>query len=152
MTFNTSTLFLLTALIAALVMIGTVSPPLGLGMAMLSLPPLVRTALVLNRRRLLYPGETHTAAYKARLFGVSCFITAIIIWLTIFLPIGAILGTGLFLMTVLSFLPSAEETSLWVSFLVAPAVGATVAVALIVIFTKWVLFRWERDTGSSMKS
>ncbi len=142
MTFNISTMFLFTILISVLVAIGAAIPSLGILFAGLSVPPLVRTALVLHKRRQLYPNEQHSMEVKALLFIRSLLASLFVIGMTIFCSLGCACAAGWIVVSIFGFV----ELAALFAVMIAMLAGSGVAVFLIYSFSKWSRYCWERDT------
>ncbi len=140
--FNLSTLFLLTILIAVLVAVSGAVPGLGVLFTLLSVAPLVRTNLVLQKRRLLFPQEQHGVDVKAMLFITSLFVSIFALGMTIFCSLGCACATGLIVVSIFGSIDLAVLFAVMLSMIA----GTGVAVLLISAFTKWSRYRWERDT------
>ena len=138
--FNSATLFLITILIAILAAIGSVAPGLAVFVAILSLPPLVRTAMVLHRRRSLFPGEKHGMDLKALLFATSLGVTAIVLIVTTFCAFGCGCAVSLLTYAIL------DAPGIGLALLFGMVAGGAAAFPLLYLFSKWIRRRWILDT------
>ena len=140
--FNLSTLFLLTILIAVLVAVYGAVPGLGVLFTLLFVPPLVRTNLVLQKRRLLFPQEQHGMDVKACLFIRSLIVSLFVLGMTISCSLVCAFATGFIIISIFGSIDLAVLFAVMLSMIA----GTGVAVFLISAFARWSRYRWEQDT------
>jgi hypothetical protein len=143
LSFGLSGLMLLIALIAVVVTLIQAAPGLGIALGVLLAPPLVRTWLVLGKKRDLR--QQVGFAEKLLLFLGSFATTAVI------LCVVSIATVGTFCATCLGLYALGAGRSQGTSTAALIMVGiATLSVFLLLIwlFSFWIRARWRRDMGS----
>ena len=142
--FSIASLLLLTTLIAIFLALFAAAPGLGVFLAVLSIPPFVRTLMVVNRRKAM--GQQVSGGRKAGLFLGSLGVTLLITWATMFAAAIAFffscLGAFAFLDPGASGGANVEAVFLWIT------IGFTLTFTGLVLwaFSFWIRARWRRDT------
>ena len=124
--FSLSTLFLITTLVAVCLGVGLLAPGLGMLLAIVSVPALVRTLFVGQRQR--QSGLDFTTGQKIGAFLVSCALVYAAGWAGMIAFFAVCLGTGLAGLA----LGGNDDWVIWM----AVAAGAVVAIPL----TVWLLW------------
>ncbi len=141
-TFGLSSLFLTTAFVAVAAALVAALPGFGIGIAILLAPPLVRTWLVVGRKRQL--GQQVGAGQKILLYFGSVATTFIITSVVTVASVGTFCGTCLGL----AGLSGGSDSSSFINGLIVASglLTLTVVCLLLWAFSKWIRARWRRDT------
>lgn len=140
--FGLEGLFLSVAVVAVVASLIRAMPGLGVLFSVLLAPPLVRTWLVLGRRREL--GRAIGIGERIGLFLGSFAVTAVIVSVVTVATVGTFCATCLGL-----YAASQHSDKLVGPFMIAAgSVAITVFGILIWLFTKWIRARWRRDTAN----
>ena len=132
--FSMSSIFLITTLIAILCAVFVATPGLGILLAIVATPPVVRTALVVNRIK--RTGSLVSPQNKIFLF-LSSLGTTIVVS-----SVSLIVAVGSFCTVCLS---AGTESAIPFSLLIS-----TIFTGLVLWgFTRWIRGRWHRDTKRS---
>jgi hypothetical protein len=137
--FSLGSLLLVITAIGVLLGITVAAPGLGIALALLAVPPAIRTVMVVKQRQ--SAGQATGGTEKATLFLVSAFVTWVIVVALVAsccLTFCGVCAGGL----VLSGGSPDEQ------LLLLLAGSATVVVAILVLwaFSYWIHARWRRDT------
>ena len=140
--FGLSSLFLTTAFVAVAAALVAAMPGFGIGIAILLAPPLVRTWLVVGRKRQL--GQQVDVFHKLLLYLGSVATTFTI------LSVVAVASVGTFCATCLGLVvfSGGSNSNSFINGLVVASGLLTLAVVSLLLwaFSKWIRARWRRDT------
>ena len=141
-TFNVATLLLFTTLAAVCLALFAAAPGLGICMAIVALPPLIRTSLLVRRKKRM--GISIDPISKVGLFvgsmGVTIVITVVTTVVALLTFCLSCFGTFMFAGKFGSG-PAREGPLIFF----AAGLTLTVVAALVYAFSKWIKGRWERD-------
>ncbi len=141
--FGLSSLFLTTAFVAVAAALVAAMPGFGIGIAILLAPPLVRTWLVVGRKRQL--GQRVEFVQKLFLYLGSVATTFTILSVVAVASVGTFCATclGLFAVTAGG---GQSQTSEKAFVIVSVSLTITVVGLLVWALSKWIRARWRRDT------
>lgn len=139
-TFSLGTLLLAITVFCVLLGITVAAPGLGIPLALLAVPPAIRTAMVVRRRK--DGGLKTSGAEKATLFVMSAFVTWVIVICLISsccLTFCGVCAGGLLL--------SGGNPDEQVLLMFAGAVTLVVGILVVWAFSFWIRGRWRRDVS-----
>jgi hypothetical protein len=135
--FGLRSVFLLMTLVAVLSAIGAAAPGLGIALALVAVPPFVRTTLLAHKRRTIYPKERLPAGLLVILFITSLILTITSIVVSCFLA-----GVCCFMVGYATMGVSGDDR-------LALGLGGTTAgmvlLAMWIALGKWAVSRWKAD-------
>ncbi len=134
--FGLSTLFLVMTLFAITLSVANMEPGLGICLAVLSLPPVIRTCLVVYRRKT--QGRNVTPTEKIGLYLVSFFVTALI------LTVLAVAGFATFFVVCLGTYGGTLK-GLGLGMVIGGIVALVVIGLLCWPAVLWIRHRWRKD-------
>ena len=138
-TFRISSLLLITTLIAVCLALIVSVPGLGILLSIFSLPPLIRTTILVRRR--VKSGLPVDASSKVAWYLGSLGTTLVITFATCCLSFGA------FFVSCLVFLPLAERRGTGSEVLAIACTTSVIVAGLVLwLFSFWLRSRWRRDT------
>ncbi len=139
--FSLATVMLVMTLLAIGCGLLAAAPGLGVPFCILLAPVLLRTSLVLRRRR--EQGEHVPLGQKFALVGVSLVVATVIATITCVASVGTFCGICLGLYSV------GGDAVAWPATIVAGLAAVFATVTTLVASTKWVRRRYERDANAS---
>jgi hypothetical protein len=142
-TFSISSMMLITTLIAACIALIVAVPGLGILLTVFSLPPLIRTVILVRRR--INTGRPVDNSSKVTWFLGSLGATMLVTFVT------CTFGCAAFLFSCLALVPFASaghDSGIIMTFIFATASSLTVAGYILWRCSFWMQDRWRRDTES----
>ena len=139
--FGIATLLLVTTLIAVCMALVAAAPGLGIWLAIVSLPPFIRTLMLVQKKKKM--GRDIPTATKVSLYLGSLGVTIVITFVTLF---GSLIAFCLSCFGAFAFAQGANGRRAE-EFAFGTAILLTLAMIALMLwaFSKWVRRRWRRD-------
>jgi hypothetical protein len=135
--FSLASILLTTTLLATIFAVVATAPGLGILLAIVSMPPLVRTMIVVQRRQ--ERGLEVNSEEKVGLFIASLTVTIVVSAVALFLSLSTFCG---------AFLVTTSNTGIGVpTGLLTLVISAVLIILAIWFFWKWIRRRWQRDVN-----
>jgi hypothetical protein len=140
--YSISSLLLVTTLIAVCLALAAAAPGLGILLAVVSIPPFVRTILLVRRRK--QQGKNVSAGAKVSLYLGSFGVTLVVTCVTLFMSLSAFFFSclGAYSLSRGQGMRSGSEEF---SMTIATVFSLAIAGLLIWSFSHWIRSRWRRD-------
>ena len=144
--FSLASLLLAMTIVAVMCGLIAVQPGLGIPICIVLAPVLVRTTMVVRRRK--EAGRSVSPAEKVALIGGSFLVSCVILTIVAVASVGTFCGVCLG-MAAASNTSHNNEGMLWVFFVVAGLAATVATLSALYHIQRWVRVRYRRDVGDS---